>query len=76
MVKIKLNYSGVGDLLKSPEMQTICENHASAIRARCGDGYEQDSYAGKTRANAMVWPSSAKARHDNARNNTILKALK
>ena len=76
MVKIKLNYAGVGELLKSPQMRAICEQHAVAVRARCGDGYEHDSYAGQNRANAMVWPSSAQAKRDNARNNTILKALK
>lgn len=75
-IRVKLNRSGVKALLKSAEMKTICKEHADAIRARCGDGYESDSYTGKNRVNAMVWPSSAKARQDNANNNTILKALK
>lgn len=75
-VRVKLNRSGVKALLKSAEMKALCKEHADAIRARCGDGYESDSYTGKNRVNAMVWPSSGKARQDNARNNTILKALK
>ena len=75
-VRVKLNRSGVKALLKSAERKAVCEEHANAIRARCGDGYESDGYTGKTRVNAMVWPSSAKARQDNAHNNTLLTALK
>lgn len=75
-VKIKLNSQGVQELLKSAEMQSICQEHAKAIQDRCGDGYESDVYVGKNRCNAMVWASSSKARRDNARNNTILKAVR
>lgn len=75
-VKIKLNRAGVGALLRSREIEDACAAQAKAVAARCGDGYATDSYVGKTRANAMVWAKSAKARQDNYRNNTILKALK
>lgn len=74
--KFKLNQSGVGDLLKSGEMQNLLTNKATDIRNRCGDGYEQDVYVGKTRANAMVKATSHKARRDNAKNNTLLKAVR
>ena len=76
VTKIKLNSDGVRKLLKSPEMKAICEEHAATIRDRCGDGYESDSYTGRNRVNARVWASSRKARQDNAKNNTILKALR
>ena len=75
-VKIKLNRSGVRDLLKSDEMKKNCESHAEAIRKRCGDGYEMDSYSGNTRVNAMVWAESGKARKDNLENKTLLKAVR
>ena len=75
-VRIELNSSGIRELLKSQEMKAICEEHAEAIRARCGDGYESDSYTGRKRAHATVWTSSTKAKRDNAENNTILKALR
>ena len=75
-VKIKLNSKGVRELLSSEEMKAICKERAEAIRGRCGDGYECDAYTGKRRVNARVWASSAKARRDNAKNNTILKALR
>lgn len=74
--KFKLNYAGVGKILKSAEMQAVLSQKASEIRERCGDGYEQDIHVGKTRANAMVWASSAKAKRDNLKNNTILKAVR
>ena len=75
-VRIKLNKRGVRELLRSEEMKAVCKERAEEIRNRCGDGYDCDAYTGKNRVNARVWASSAKARRDNARNNTILKALK
>lgn len=75
-VKIKLNRAGVRALLRSDEMRQICAEQAQDIAKRCGSGYEMDSYVGKNRVNAMVWPESAEARQDNYHNNTILKALK
>lgn len=74
--KFKLNRSGVADLMKSAEMQGVLEDHATAIRNRCGDGYEQDIYVGKNRANAMVAATSYKAKKDNSKNNTLLKAVR
>lgn len=75
-LKIKLNSAGVQNLLKSSEMQNVLSEHATAIRQRAGDGYEQDIYVGKTRANAMVKATSFKAKRDNMKNNTLLKAVR
>lgn len=72
----KLNYAGVGQLLKSAEMQKVLEEKATAVKNRCGDGYEQDIYVGKTRANAMVYAETFEAKRDNMKNNTILKAVR
>lgn len=74
--KFKLNRSGVAELMKSSEMQAILQDHASAIRNRCGSGYKQDIYVGRNRANASVIAKSAKAKRDNKKNNTILKAVR
>lgn len=75
-VRIELNSAGVREMLKSDGMKAICMQQASAIRSRCGDGYEVDSYNGKNRVNAMVFASSPKAKKENLKNNTILKAMK
>ncbi len=75
-MKFKLNKPGVRELLKSAEMQALLEEKATGIKNRCGDGYEQDVYVGRKRANAMVYPSSYEAAQDNLKNNTILKAVR
>ena len=72
----KLDYKGVGELLKSEAMQTILNEYATNIKNRCGDGYEQDIYVGKNRANAMVSATTYQAKKDNLDNNTLLKAVK
>lgn len=74
--KFKLNRSGVSELMKSAEMQAVLTDKASAIRSRCGRGYEQDIYVGKNRANAMVSAASWRARKGNEKNNTLLKAVR
>ena len=88
-VKVKLNYKGVGQLLKSSEMQALLAQHAGQIAGRCGSGYETDGFVAQTRAVATVyaatravasWASvsaeSYAARKENADTNSILKALK
>ena len=75
-MKFKLNRKGVAELMKSAEMQAVLKDYATGIRNRCGDGYEQDIYVGKNRANAMVSATTYKAKADNMRNNTILKAVR
>ncbi len=72
----KLNQTGVGQLLKSSGMQKVLVERASGIRKRAGNGYEQDVYVGKTRANAMVKAASFEAKKDNMKNNTLLKAVR
>ncbi|QBX26077.1 hypothetical protein Javan290_0023 [Streptococcus phage Javan290] len=74
-MRFELNRKGVADLMKSAEMRTVLQQEATAIRNRCGDGYEQDIFVGKNRANAMVSAKSFKARKDNSKNNTLLKAV-
>ncbi|MEG2394005.1 MAG: hypothetical protein RR825_00785 [Ruthenibacterium sp.] len=75
-VKIVLNGQGVRALLKSAEMLAICEAHAAAVRERCGAGYSVSRFTGKNRVNASVKAVTRKAKRDNMKNNTILKALK
>ena len=75
-MKFKLNSSGVGSLLKSVEMQNVLSTHATNIRNRCGEGYEQDVFVDRSRANAMVNAVTFQAKKDNLKNNTILKAVR
>ncbi|WP_170924756.1 hypothetical protein [Candidatus Enterococcus clewellii] len=62
--------------MKSEAMQKVLSDKATGIRNRCGDGYEQDIYVGQNRANAMVSAETYRAKRDNMKNNTILKAVR
>lgn len=75
-MEFKLNRDGVANMMKSAEMQGILTDKASAIKNRCGDGYESDIYVGKNRANAMVVAKTNQAKRDNLKNNTLLKAVR
>lgn len=75
-MKFKLNRAGVRELLKSGEMMGICQEHASQIAARAGEGYETSTYTGVNRVNASVKASTPEAVRDNLENNTLLKAVK
>lgn len=75
-MQFKLNRAGVANMMKSDGMQKMLTEKASTIRDRCGDGYEQDIYVGRNRANAMVRAKTYEAKKDNAENNTLLKAVR
>lgn len=74
-IKIKLNSAGVQEMLKSVGAQSVCAEHAKRVLARCGDGYEMDTYIGQRRVNCGVYPATAKAYYKNLKENTLLKAL-
>lgn len=73
-VKIELNTAGVRQMLRSPEMQVICKEHAQRIIDMCGEGYDMDVHIGQNRCNAMVWADSWEAKRNNLEHNTLLKA--
>ena len=71
--KFELNRAGVGELLKSAEMQDVLASYAGSIANAAGDdGYSV--YVGRTRANVSV--ATAEAEQDNFENNTLLKAVR
>ena len=76
MARIELNSEGVKSLLRSPEMMNVCKEYADNAQARLGDGYEVTTYTGKTRVNAQIAAETYAARKDNAKNNTIFKAVR
>ena len=75
-VKFILNRKGVSQLLKGEEIQTVLESYGTDIKKRAGEGYDMNSRVGKTRANTMVYADSIRAKRDNLKNNTLLKAMK
>lgn len=74
--KFELNYSGVAELMKSPEMIEVLRDKARGIQESAGDGYEISSFIGKNRANVSVKTKTRKAIRDNNKNNTLLKAMR
>lgn len=75
-VRIELNHEGMRELLRSPAMLAVCEEYANRARSRLGEGYSVNSRIGTGRANAEVMAETFKARRDNLKNNSILKALR
>lgn len=75
--KFELNKKGVGELLKSEEMQAVLESYAAQVAKDAGPGYEPKTYIGKDRAAVSVRVEAAtkEAERDNYENNTLLRSL-
>lgn len=73
--RFELNSKGVKELMQGNEMQTALAEYAKMVQNRAGEGYTVSKYVGKTRANASIHAESKKAKRDNLKNNTLLKAL-
>lgn len=75
-VKFILNRKGVSKLLKGEDMQRVLESYGKEVLARTGEGYKKNAMVGRNRANVMVYADSIRAKRDNLKNNTLLKAIK
>ena len=74
--KFKLNTKGVGAFLKSEPVQKMISERANEIASRAETGYEADTQIGQKRATGRVKAATAKAKKDNKKNNTLLKAVR
>ena len=72
--KFVRDHEGIGQLLKSAEMQAVLIDYANAVQNRAGDDYSV--YVGRTRANVSVRTDNDDAVQDNYENNTLLKAVR
>ena len=70
-VQVKLNYAGVGQLLKSDDMKNGLMSYAGQAATRAGAGYK----AKMLRERVMLVAVSDSAKADNLENNTLLKSL-
>lgn len=75
-VTVELDSAGIRSFLRSDEMKDLMVDFASNIRQSAGDGYEQDSYVGRNRVNAMVYAGTYQAKRDNLKHNTLLKVMR
>ena len=75
MIKVELNHTAVGELLKSSEMQVLVKSYADEIAKRAGEGYASDTYNAGSRVIASAYTETEEAMEDNLENNTLLKAI-
>ena len=73
-IQVKINYAGVKELLKSAEMRAVLDGYANSVMRQLDDGYEIE-HRTTDRAVVAVGAVTAKARVQNSRDNTLLKAL-
>ena len=75
-VKVVLNYAGFNELRKSPEMQAVLDRYANNVFNSLPDyGYAKKVSVHKKRAVAYIYADKVRAKVDNSRNNSLLKAL-
>lgn len=75
MARIEIRTGAIREVLKSSPVNAELDRRARRIAAAAGAGYEAVDSTGKNRERSAVIASSYKARVDNARNNTLLRAL-
>ena len=74
-VEIKINYKGVGALLKGKETEKMMSDFGSRIASQSGNEYSYRTVNSGQRIIANIFPATKKAAKDNLKNNTLLKAL-
>jgi hypothetical protein len=73
--KFELDRAGVKELMQGSEMQSIINGAGRAVQSAAGDGYSLTTGVGRTRAQALVYADTPKARALNRKNQTLQKAL-
>ena len=74
-MRIQWKMKGFKDIRKSPEMEAVLQKAIDEMLNELGDGYEGDVEQGRERARGGVVTASAEAKRENARDNTLLRAL-
>ena len=75
LILVQLNRKGVGDLLKSAEVQADLLRRAEAIAAAAGPGYVADAAIGHDRAYAIARTGDIESQREEATNHALLRAL-
>ena len=73
---IKWRLRGFEELRRTSEVKAELARHAERIAAACGKpGYRAVTSEGRTRSRAAVVTTDAESIRDNARNQTLLRAM-
>ena len=73
--KVKLSYTGIGQLLRGEEMKNLMTQFGSDRAHRAGDGYNFRVHNTGQRQVVNIFPETYEAYKDNLQNNTLLKIL-
>lgn len=74
-MRIQWNLATFKKIRKSPEMQAVLQEAIDKMVQELGDGYEGDVQVGQARARGGVVTATQHAKRENARDNTLLRAL-
>ena len=74
-VKIEINTTNIGALLKSGETESVIKSLADQIANMAGTGYASDTYMTPGRVVASAYTATEEAVKDNSENNTLLIAV-
>ena len=75
-MEVKINYEGIGELLRSEWAADCCTEVAEGLAMNAGDGYEvAEPHDTGQRAAVNVYAATDAAQRDNYENNTLLKAI-
>ena len=77
MNKFVLDKKGVGELLRSEEIQRVSDASGQQVQTNNGSAtdYPTQVNVGKVRANVVIRCINSTSLKDNLKNNTLLKAL-
>lgn len=75
-IRLELNYTGIGQLLKSGEMKAVVESAASQKASMAGNDYTSEAHLSTQRWHANVYPIGLDGWRDQLENNTLLKVLR
>ena len=77
MNKFVLDKKGVGELLRSEDIQSVLNEYGQQVQINTGsaEDYQTQVSVGKVRANVVIRCINSTSLKDNLKNNTLLKAL-
>ena len=77
MNKFVLDKKGVGELLRSEEIQSVLNAYGQQVQINTGNAedYQTQVSVGKVRTNVVIRCINSTSLKDNLKNNTLLKAL-
>jgi secreted protein with Ig-like and vWFA domain len=74
-VEFTLNRTGVGQILRSKELQDDMDRRGRAVAAAAGPGHESESRKGRTRARARVATTTPAAAARERKTHALVSAL-